>query len=52
MLAELYGNEDVAKEAKWRRRGVCLWLSSELSGEGTILYHLPPDVARICGSYL
>ncbi len=37
---------------KWRRRRVCVWLSSALSGGDNILYHLPTDVARICGSYL
>ena len=34
----------------WRRRLVCVWLSSKLSGGDNILYHLPSDVAKICGS--
>ncbi len=59
-FAGRYGKEDVStvmvslitRAAKWRRRVVCVWLSSELSGGGTILYHLPTDVASICGSYL
>ena len=38
--------------AKWRRRRVSAWLSSELSGGDNILSRLPSDVARICGSYL
>ena len=38
--------------ANWRRRRVCVWLSSALSGENNILYHMPSDVARICSSYL
>ena len=37
--------------AKWRRRRVCVWLSCELSGGDNILYHLPTDMARICGAY-
>ena len=42
----------MTKSAKWRRRRVCVWLSSELSGGDNIIFRLPTDVARICGSYL
>ena len=60
MIAEHYCDEDVSAlmvsllttAAKWRRRRVCVWLSSALSGGDNILYHLPTDVTRICGSYL
>ena len=38
--------------AKWRRRRVCVWLTSTISGGDNILYRLPTDVARICGLYL
>ncbi len=36
----------------WRRRLVSVWLSSKLSGGDNILYHLPSDIAQICGSYI
>ena len=60
MVAEQYLNKAVSAlmiyllttAAKWRRRRVCVWLSSELSGGDNILYHLPIDVVRICGSHL
>ena len=60
MIAERHSNKDksvlmislLTTAAKWRRRHVCVWLSSQLSGGDNILYHLPTDVARICGSYL
>ena len=42
----------MTRSAKWRRRRVCVWLSSELSGGDNILFRFPADVARICGSYL
>ena len=61
MLAEIHQNRNVSAlmtsllttAAKWCRRRVCVWLSSSaLSGGDNILYYLPTDVARICGSYL
>ena len=60
MFADQYWNKDKSvimtsllnTAAKWRRRRVCVWLSSALSGGDNILYHLPTDVVRICGSYL
>ena len=60
MIAEQFWNKDKSAlmislfttAAKWRRRRVCVWLSSELSGGDNILYRLPTDVARMCGSYL
>ena len=42
----------MTRSAKWRRRRVCVWLSSQFSGGDNILFVLPTDVARICGSYL
>ena len=42
----------VAAVAKWRRRRVCVWLSSALSGGDNILCRLPTDVAKICASFL
>ena len=60
MIAEQHKNEDKSvlitsflnTAAIWRRRRICVWLSSALSGGDNILYHLPTDVVRICGSYL
>ena len=60
MIAEQYWKKAVSAlmisllnvAAKWRRRRVSVWLSSALSGGDNILYYLPTDVARICGSYL
>ena len=58
MLAEQHWNVSallvslLTTAAKWRRRRVSVWLSSALSGGDNILYRLPTDVARICGSYL
>ena len=60
MIAEQNKNKDksvlmislLTTAAKWRRRRVCIWLASELSGGDNILYYLPTDVVRICGSSL
>jgi hypothetical protein len=45
--------EAFAAASRKRSRRICLWLSSDLSGKSrNILYFLPSDVVKICGSYL